>query len=94
MYVVNRSCEATGSAARAGGKTAKPGKRSVCIIPGGVIIPESWKQAGDALVEIILISLVTETARNPSPPPPAKRIPCHSALRTAATTASTSKGSL
>ena len=39
-------------------KTAKPGKRSVCIIPGGEIIPESRKQAEDALPEFILTLFV------------------------------------
>ena len=44
-------------------ETAKSGTRSVCIIPGSVIIPESWKQAKDALPEFILITFV---ARNSS----------------------------
>ena len=55
MYIVNRSYVATGSVARGGEKTAKPGKWKVCSIFGGVIIPDSCKLAGDARPEFILL---------------------------------------
>ena len=58
-WTLNRSYEASGSAARGGGKTAKPGKRKLCSIFDDVIIPDSCKEAGDVRPEFILTSFFT-----------------------------------